>query len=139
MIFLRMVFLRALAVWLGFMTAESLNGVLRELWLVPALGNLQAHQLSFFTGLGLILLIVTLTIRWIHASGFSELVQVGLFWLMLTLGFEIGLGRLLGYSWPQILADYDPSQGGLMGFGLVLLALAPLIATKLRPSQDQPA
>jgi hypothetical protein len=136
-----MVFLRAFAVWLAFMVAESGNGILRELWLVPVWGSVRAHQVSFFTGLMLILTIVTLSIRWLQASRISQLVQVGSIWLILTLGFEIGLGRfVLGYPWAKIAADYDLSQGGLMAFGLAFLIVVPLIAAKLRgvlPGSDQ--
>jgi len=48
------------------------------------------------------------------------------------LGFEIALGRARGFGWQRIGADYDVSQGGLMGFGLLLLLLAPWIAAGLR-------
>ncbi|MBD2081566.1 hypothetical protein [Leptolyngbya sp. FACHB-17] len=52
--------------------------------------------------------------------------------------FEIVLGRfILGYSWERIAADYNLFQGGLMLMGLILLLLAPWIAAKLRPIQDQ--
>ncbi|PPS40964.1 hypothetical protein [Chroococcidiopsis sp. TS-821] len=127
-----MLFFKAIVIWLIFITAESLNGVIRELWLVPALGDIRAHQVAFMSASILILAIATLFIPWLHASR-SQLIQVGLLWLVLTLGFEICLGRfILGYSWSRIIADYNLIQGGLMPFGLVLVALAPLIATKLR-------
>jgi hypothetical protein len=138
-----MIFLRAFAIWLLFIVAESVNGTIRELWLVPALGDVRAHQVGFVSGSILILTIATVFIRWLHPSRILELLQVGLLWLVLTLGFEIGLGRLiLGYSWNRIAADYNPSQGGLMAFGLLLLLVAPAIAAKLRgvlPNQNQPA
>ncbi|MBF2028307.1 MAG: hypothetical protein IGS48_16325 [Oscillatoriales cyanobacterium C42_A2020_001] len=138
-----MIFLRAFAIWLLFIVAESLNGTIRELWLVPALGDVRAHQVGFVSGSILILTIATLFIPWLHPSRILELLQVGLLWLVLTLGFEIGLGRLiLGYSWNRIAADYNLSQGGLMAFGLLLLLVAPAIAAKLRgvlPNQNQPA
>ncbi|MBD1821891.1 hypothetical protein H6F51_05185 [Cyanobacteria bacterium FACHB-DQ100] len=52
--------------------------------------------------------------------------------------FEIVLGRfILGYSWERIAADYNLFQGGLMSICLILLLLAPWIAAKLRPIQDQ--
>jgi hypothetical protein len=136
-----MIFLRAFAIWLIFIAVESLNGTLRELWLVPTLGGVRAHQVAFVTGSMVILAIATLFIRWLHASKTLQLFQVGLLWLVLTLGFEISLGRLIfGYSWERIFADYNLSQGGLMGFGLMLLLFAPLIAAQLRgllPSQNQ--
>lgn len=138
-----MVFLKAFVVWLAFIIAESLNGIIRELWLVPALGGAPDHQVSFITGSILILTIATLFIRWLHVSRTSQLIQIGLLWLVLTLIFEICLGRfVLRYSWSQIAADYNLLQGGFMPFGLVLLTLAPLIAAKLRgilPDRNQSA
>ena len=137
-----MIFLKAFAIWLIFIAAESLNGTLREVWLVPVLGDVRAHQLSFVVGSILILAIATLSIRWLQPSRILQLIQVGFLWMMLTLGFELFLGRLvLGYDWNRIVADYNPFKGGLMAFGLVLLLLAPLIAAKLRgalPRSDQP-
>ncbi|MGB5631660.1 MAG: hypothetical protein WBM86_02615, partial [Waterburya sp.] len=54
-------------------------------------------------------------------------------WLLLTVVFEIVLGRLiLGYYWSQICADYNLLQGGLIPIGFVLLVLAPFIAAKIR-------
>ncbi len=124
---------RAIAVWFMFILAETLNGSLRILWLVPALGDVQAHQISFAIGSLLIFAIATLFIRWLQVSRIFQLIQIGLLWLFLTVAFEIGLGRfILNYSWEQIATDYNVSQGGLMPFGLLLLALSPLIAAKLR-------
>lgn len=138
-----MIFLKAIAVWLLFIAAESLNGTIRELWLIPTLGNTQAHRIAFIIGSILVLTVATLSIRWLHASRITQLIQIGLLWVLLTLAFEIGLGRLvLGYSWERIAADYNIAQGGLMAFGLMLLLFAPLIAAKLRgvlPNSNQPA
>jgi hypothetical protein len=128
-----MIFLRAFAIWLIFIVLESLNGTIRELWLVPTLGEVRAHQVAFVIGSIVILTIATLFIRWLHASTIFQLIQIGLLWLALTLGFEIGLGRLIfGYSWERIVADYNLFQGGFMAIGLMLLLFAPLTAAKLR-------
>jgi hypothetical protein len=68
-----------------------------------------------------------------RAGSTGSLFAVGALWLFLTLIFEFGLGLfVLGYSWERVASDYDLSRGGLMPFGLVLLALAPLIAARLR-------
>jgi hypothetical protein len=58
--------------------------------------------------------------------------QVGLVLVVLMLAFECGLGRALGYSWDRILADYDPSRGGLMLLGMIGLLYAPRFAATLR-------
>lgn len=138
-----MILLKGIIVWLVLILAESLNGTVRMLWLVPTLGDLRAHQLSFVMGAVLILTIATLFVRWLHASRVSQLLSVGVLWLVLTVVFEIVLGRfILGYSWEQIAADYNVLQGGLMPFGLVWLTLSPLIAAKILdilPSKNQHA
>jgi hypothetical protein len=128
-----MIFIRSLLVWLMFILAESLNGTVRNLWLIPVLGDRVAQQISFVTGSVLIITIATLFIRWLNARYINQLLGIGLLWLSLTLGFEIALGRfILGYSWERIVADYNLAQGGLMPIGLVLVLLSPLIATQLR-------
>ncbi len=129
-------FLRGIVVWLVFIVAESLNGTIRNLLLVPFLGDLLADQISFCTASVLVLLTAIAFVRWLHASRVSQLLGVGVLWLLLTVAFELALGRfILGYSWERIAADYNLLQGGLMPIGLVLLTLAPLIAAKIRGLQ----
>ena len=128
-----MIFLKSIAIWLIFITIESLSGTIRTLWLVPLFGDLRAHQLSFITGSLLILTIATISIRWIEATSLAQLISVGVLWMLLTVTFEVVLGRwAFGYSWAQIAADYNLFQGRLTAIGLVLLLFAPLIATKIR-------
>lgn len=128
-----MIFLRSLAIWLVFIIFESLNGIIRTLWLVPSLGDLRAHQISFISGSLLILMLSTIFVRWLNISSFLQSIGIGVLWMLLTVGFEVGLGCFVfGYSWSKIVADYDLSQGRFMSIGLVLLVLAPLIATQIR-------
>lgn len=129
-----MILLRSMAIWFIFIALESLNGTIRTLWLVPLCGDLRAHQLSFITGSLLILTISTISIRWIEATSLAQLISVGVLWMLLTVTFEVALGRwAFGYSWAQIAADYNLFQEGrLMAIGLVILLFAPLIATKIR-------
>ncbi|MDZ7956640.1 MAG: hypothetical protein RMY34_01825 [Aulosira sp. DedQUE10] len=128
-----MIFLRGIIIWLVFIIAESLNGTVRILWLIPALGNVPAQQVSFVMGSILILTIATIFVRSLQASRVSQLLGVGVLWMLLTIAFEIALGRFVfGYSWQQIAADYNLLQGRFMPIGLVLLTLAPLIAAKIR-------
>ena len=138
-----MIWLKSIIVWLVLILAESLNGTIRMLWLVPTLGALRAHQLSFVMASILILTIAILFVRWLHATRVSQLLSVGVLWLLLTVAFEIVLGRfILGYSWEQIAVDYNVLQGGLMPFGMVWLTLSPLIATKIwdiLPNKNQHA
>jgi hypothetical protein len=128
-----MIFLRSIAIWLIFIIIESLNGTVRTLWLAPSIGDLWAHQISFVTGSLLILVISTIFVRWLNATSLAQLMSVGVLWMLLTVVFEVSLGRwAFGYSWAQIAADYNLFQGKLMSIGLVLLLFAPLIATKVK-------
>ncbi len=127
------VVLKSVVIWLVLIVVESLNGTARIIWLVPLLGDRLAHQVSFITGSILILAIATIWIRWLNPSSVLDVLRVGLLWLILTVLFEIGLGRfILGYSWEQVSADYNLLHGGLMSIGLVWLMLTPFIAAKLR-------
>lgn len=124
---------RALAVWLGIIAAETVHGILRQLVLAPRVGDFRARQIAVFTGMAIILTIVTAAIRWLRLPDTRARLAVGGLWVVLTVAFEIGLGRLvLDASWSRILEDYDLPHGGLMGLGLLVLALSPLIATRLR-------
>lgn len=125
--------LRAFAVWLVIIVADSLHGTLRELLLAPRVGELRAHQIAVFTGSILIVSIAIACARWLQVRDTAVLIRIGLMWVVLTVAFEIALGRLvLNFSWTRIAADYDLARGGLMGFGLLALTLAPLIGARLR-------
>lgn len=127
------IFARALAVWFLIIVAESLHGTLRELLLKPYVGDLRARQFAVFTGMLIILGVTYTFIRWIRAETTRALLLVGLLWVALTLAFEVSLGVfVLGYSWARLREDYDLTRGGFLAFGMIVLWLSPLIATKLR-------
>lgn len=124
---------RALLIWLLLAIVEIVHGALRAAFLVPVVGDWRARQIGAVAGTALILLVVCLTIRWIGARSRGALIGVGVLWLVLMLAFEIAGGRLLaGFSWERIASDYDLRNGGLLGIGMVLLALSPVIAARIR-------
>jgi hypothetical protein len=124
---------RGIAVWFVLMGAEFVHGIVRAMWLVPAVGDLHSRQIGVFTGTVINLTIAALFIRWIHPTRTADAIAVGVLWLVLTVMFEIGFGHaVLQASWQRIGSDYDLIHGGLLPIGLALLALAPLIAAKSR-------
>ena len=135
----RRLWLRAVAVWLALIGAEIVHGTLRTLWLVPAVGDFRARQIGVFVGSALILVIAYLTAPWLRARTTRSQWLVGLLWLVLTVLFEVGLGRLvLGYTWERIASDYNLLQGGLMPLGLLVLTAAPMVPAKLRAGRHWP-
>ena len=124
---------RAFAVWLVLIVAEILHGIARGIFLVPHVGEFRSNQIGVFTGSVIILVIALAFVRWIGVFRTTDLLAVGLLWLILTLAFEILFGRfVVGASWERLAADYNVSEGGLLPFGMLVLVLSPLIAGKLR-------
>ncbi len=131
-----MYLLRALAVWIVIILVETVHGIVREAFLKPLMGDFRARQIAVFTGMLLILVVVLFFTGWLAAANAKERLIVGLLWVVLTVGFELGLGlAVLGLSRERLFEDYDISRGGLMGIGLLFLLLVPLIAAKISASQ----
>lgn len=119
----RRLLLWGLAAWPGLAVLAVANGILREAVLAPALGPQAALPLS---GVSLIVLL------WLATAAFLRLVPgrqapahlwaLGALWLGLTLVFELVVfGLLLGRTWDELLAAFDPRSGNL--WPLVLLAV----------------
>lgn len=123
---------RSLAVWFIIMACETVHGIIRIQWLQPRLGDLRARQVCLFTGAAIILAVTVVFIRWMRVETVRQKLAVGLFWVVLTFGFEIGMGVLQGFSAERIFSDYDLARGGLMGFGLLFMAFVPWLAARLR-------
>ena len=124
---------KALVVWLILIAAEIVHGIVRGIFLVPQVGQFRSGQIGVFTGSLIILVIALVSVRWIGATRSSHLLGVGVLWLVLTLAFEFLFGHFVaGASWERLASDYNVPEGGLLPFGMILLALSPWIAGKVR-------
>jgi hypothetical protein len=122
---------RALAIWLVIVVAESISGTIRRIWLVPAAGDKASHLIGVLIGSILILLIAWSSARWLDARTPKTQLQAGALWVVLIVLFEFGVGAALGNSTQKMLAEYDLSQGGLMGLGLLVMLFAPMLGARL--------
>ena len=127
-----MPWLRAALVWMLIMLAETGHGMVREVFIAPVIGAQRARQIGVLVGCVLIFVIAWLTTRWMNASTRRQQLQAGAFWVVLTLIFEIALGRATGASWSRILSDYNPVHGGLMLLGLAFMFITPWLTRRLR-------
>ena len=127
-----MPWVRAALVWMLIMLAETGHGLVREVFIAPALGALRARQLGVLVGCVLIFVIAWVTARWMKANTRRQQFMVGAFWVLLTLTFEFALGRATGASWSSILSDYNPAHGGFMLLGLAFLFITPWLTKRLR-------
>jgi hypothetical protein len=126
-------FRRAFAAWLIILLLANLNGALRELWLIPRVGEMPGRVASTLILSGLVLLLSWLMIGWVRPARPGDALGVGLFWLALTLAFEFIVGHyVLGKSWAVLLEDYDVARGRIWILVLVMVVVAPLLAARLR-------
>lgn len=108
------VVVKHIAAWLGMMVLAVLNGVVRDRFYGPRVGDLAAHQFS--TGILLVAFgayFYALQKLWpFHAGSTAWL--VGAAWLIMTLLFETAIGRLVARQpWRELLADYNVLAGRL--------------------------
>jgi len=123
---------RGFFVWLIIIFAETIHGLTRTLLLEPLIGDFRARQVSVLTGAAMIVVVTFVFVRWLKGSSALDFILVGTMWVILTVSFEIVLGRfVLEVSWERIASDYNLLQGGLMLFGLLVMFFAPLMMARL--------
>jgi len=127
------VILRAIVVWCVIAGAEVLNGIARVRLLNRRVGDRRARQIGVGSGSVLILAIAWGAGPWMGARSVGGCLTVGAVWLVLMLAFDIAFGRLVFHApWARIAADFDVRKGGWLGFGMLILFIAPLIMAKWR-------
>jgi hypothetical protein len=116
---------RGAVIWLGILVLASLNGAVRDLLVAPRIGDTIARALSTVILCGLVLWVTWASIRWLGPRGPGEALALGLFWVALTLTFEVAAGRLSGKPWSVILADYDVLRGRIWILVPIVTLFAP--------------
>jgi hypothetical protein len=123
---------RATLAWMVIMSLETAHGIVRNVFIAPAIGDLRARQWGVLVGSLLVLLVAAMLFRWMKANTPRVQFIIGGGWVALTVTFEIVLGRIMGASWSRILSDYNPAQGGFMILGLAVMFMAPWLVARWR-------
>ena len=124
--------LPAAGAWLMLAGTATLAGILRELWLVPRLGEHAAHQLGTLIGTGAFLVIIAAFVRRMELEA-DEALVIGIGWLACAIAFEFGIGRYVdGRSWSRLLADYDLTRGRLLLLLWLAVGAGPYFFARLR-------
>jgi len=125
--------LKASGIWVAMVVSAILNGLFRQYVLIPGLGESKALPLS---GIFLSLFIFTISVISIGSLGKLRKITcfyIGAFWVVLTLIFEVVLGRLIsGRSWAEIFEVFNLFEGNLFILVLLTTFLSPWITVKLR-------
>lgn len=125
--------IKALLIWLVILGAAFLNGGLRELVLVPSLGMPYALILSGVILSVCVLVIAVIAVPKLGPMTTHEALGIGVFWLLLTLLFEFGFGRLVQHKpWRELLGAYTFAGGNVWPIVLLVVVLAPVIAQRFR-------
>jgi hypothetical protein len=122
--------LRATLVWMLMMLVETGHGIIRTVFIAPAIGAQRADTLGVCIGSLLVLLIAWMCARWLAVRSTPPQLVVGGSWVLLTLVFEVSLGRALHLTWQQIFSNYNPAHGGYMVLGLAVMFIAPWLVSR---------
>lgn len=129
--------LRGLLAWLVFIAAETAHGIVRGLVFAPFASPF-LDVLAFALGSFIAFSVAFIFAPFIRSPNAIRWLFVGLSWMVLTFGFEVALGLWgRGYAWDRIWQEFDPTRGGLMGIGLALLLVTPLLAYMLDRYMDR--
>jgi hypothetical protein len=104
------------------------NGIVREATYAKSLSEYTAHQVSVITAIAAFAsYFLWLDRRW-PLAGAREARRVGRVWLVLTVLFEFGFGRLVAKKpWRDLLADYNLLRGRTWPLVLLWLSRGPAV------------
>jgi len=124
---------RAAGVWGLFVVLAILNAAFREKVLGPLIGHPVALPLSGIL-LSIPVFLVTLAlIPKMRGASALPYWAIGGAWVLLTLTFEFIFGHfVMGKTWGEILEIFNISEGNLMWLVLIVIAVSPYLAWRLR-------
>ena len=122
-------FFTALIPWFLLVLLAIINGFIRQKFIIPKVGEQKAHVIGtiIFLILQFILIFVYVKMSLIRES--SILLEVGVFWVILTVLFEFGFGHyIMKHPWSKLLADYNIFKGRIWLLVLINNIFAPVFS-----------
>ena len=127
-----MLFVKAFGVWLVLLLLAFINGGLREMLLVPRVGEQVGHVIGVVVFSGAIFGITYVFVKAVGQLPSSNLFHIGLFWLVLSLLFEFGFFHYVMHEpWEKLLADYNVFRGRLLIVVWLTTLCSPLVCGKI--------
>ena len=120
----------SLGFWLVLAAIATAGGVVRELWLVPLIGELRGHQVGTAIVASAFLYAIAVFVGRMRLSPREALV-IGAAWLLCAIAFEFGFGHYVdGLSWTRLLSDYDLSKGRLLLVLWLVVGIGPFMISR---------
>ena len=122
--------LPSLGFWLGLAAIATVAGLVRELWMVPLIGELRGHQVGTAIVAAAFLGAIAVFVGRMRLSPREALV-IGAAWLLCAIAFEFGFGHYVdGLSWTRLLSDYDLSKGRLLLVLWLVVGIGPFVISR---------
>lgn len=119
--------------WFPMVIIAIINGTIRQYFYTKYLNDLNAHQLSVFSGIILFAVYVWIITGIWKIESSSQSMIIGLMWLLMTIIFEFLFGHfVMGNSWEKLFADYNLLKGRLWVIVLVWTIISPYVFFKIR-------
>lgn len=120
-----------IAAWAGAAAIGVANGIVREATYGRRMGERSGHNASGATAIAAFAAYFWLLHRRRPLARDRDAVTVGASWLVMTVAFEFGFGRLVArQSWEELLSDYDVTRGRTWPFVLAWLGIGPLVVRR---------
>ena len=119
---------RVVAVWTVLAVVMSANGVFRETVLKDAMTAGEANLASAVIGVLLILAITRIFLGPLTDAPTSTLVRISAALVVMTVIFELAIGRLVDRkTWGELIENYALWRGHLWPIVLAVLAATPFL------------
>lgn len=128
--------IKSIITWFMFIPIAITNGIIREKFYKPVVGDLAAHQIStVIASAAFILLSYVMLKQNISRADINSLFLIGLMWVVMTILFEFGFGHYISKQpWDRLLADYNLLKGRVWGLFLILIFFVPYLISLLKKS-----
>lgn len=122
---------KSFLIWLGIIPLAFINGGIREILLIPNLGQV-GLQVSALTLCSFIFLLSYIFIPRLGNSDKKTFIKMGILWAIATVVFEFLLGFLMNKSIYEILSQYNILTGNLWVMVILFTAFVPITVAKIK-------
>jgi len=124
---------KAIGIWFLLAVLAIINGVARNAYVSPHVGEYAGHVISSIVFSVVIFIVTFLFIRVFGFSDASRFILLGALWTLMTVGFEFIFGHYVaGHPWSKLFADYNIFKGRIWILVLLATFISPYLAAKLR-------